>query len=220
MLSAAFPRFGEFSFELRSKIWEYATANQLQDIAQRRPARFEKRLPPWFQNPWDDGKTYTLDVKTPLSVCIRDPYDRKKRRFEEGDFERFVDCISLSTVCYEARICVAKFFQPLVPHITCEYTTIPTWSLQPPKDSSRPILIRNMRCQTKMDDIKYFVPRPTTLTVEMLGFKSAEDFVEEVSLFFGNRVERLILVQVVVLGSGFERAYWADSSAPSVEDDM
>lgn len=220
MLSAAFPRFGEFSFELRSKIWEYATADQLQDIGQRRPPWFDKRVPPWFENPWDDKWPYGREIKAPLSVCIRDPYNRKKRRFEEGDFERFVDSLSLSTVCYEARIHVAKFCQLLVPHITCDFTPAPTWSLQPPKDSSRPILIRNMHCQTKMDDIKYFVPRPTIVTVEMMLFKSAEDFVKDVSLFFGNRVERLILVLVKTNGSELESAYWADSSAPSVKDDM
>ncbi|KAF4624316.1 hypothetical protein G7Y89_g13857 [Cudoniella acicularis] len=54
----------------------------------------------------------------------------------------------------------------------------------------------------------------------MRGFKSAEDFVEEVFRFFGNRIQRLILVQVVKGTNRMEQAYWANAGAPRKEDEI
>jgi hypothetical protein len=131
-----------------------------------------------------------------------------------------VDCLSISAVCREARICVAEFCQPLVPHVRCKYETCPLWSLKPPKDGSQPVVIRNLHCQPEAETLKHFFSQPTTLTIDMGRFKSAEHFVNIVSRFFGNRIQRLVLVQVVCSVDHLKRAYWADSNIPRRDNSM
>lgn len=210
MLLTTFPRFTELAFELKSKIWEYAIVLHIQDIPDR--------LPPWFENSWVEGQQREAlagspeETKPALRVRILDPYDGLKLRFDEDDFETFVDCFCISAVCHEARAGVARFCQPLVPHIWCNYNALPLWSLKPPKNDAQPVVIRNLRCQPQAQTLRYFFPQPTTLTMEMRWFKSAEQFVEIVSRFFGNRIQRLILLQIVNSVDQFDRAYWANSS--------
>jgi len=220
MLPSTFPRFAELALELRSKIWKYAIALHIEQI--------EEHLPPWLGN-YRGGALLeahfgnSLEVPLPnwsLHACILDPYNGRKIRFEENEFEAFVDWLSISAVCREARVCVAQFCQPLVSHVQCEYETLPAWSLKPPKDGARPLVIRNLHCQPEADSVKYFFSRPTTLSIRTGRFNSAEHFVDIVHRFFGNRIQRLVLVQVINKVQPFKRAYWAESNITSEGNTM
>jgi hypothetical protein len=206
-----FFRFPELAFEIRSRIWEYAIISYLQDTT--------NRLPPWLEDPRVKEQQRPLST-TALRVCISDPYDGLKLRFEEEEFETLVDHLLISAACYEARVCVAQYCQPLVSHVYCEYTTYPIWSLQPPKRNAQPVTIRNLHCQPESLALKYFCPQPTTLTIEMGRFKSAKHFVEVVLRFFGKKIQRLVMVQVVRSVDYLQRAYWAESGVLREENKM
>jgi len=206
----SFFRFPELALELRRRIWDYAIAIHVQDIT--------NGLPPWFENPWAERRRQALaggiSGKPKLALCVRilDPYKGMKLRLEEDDFETLVDCLPISAVSYEVRICVSEFCQLLVPHVQFKYETTPLWSLKPPTKDTRPVLLRSLEWSCEAETLAHVFPQPTTLTVLMGEFESAEHFVELVSRFFGNRLQRLVLDQAIDNIASFERAYWPSTS--------
>jgi len=59
--------------------------------------------------------------------------------------------------------------------------------------------------------LKHFFTRQATVTINTGTFKSAEHFSDIVFRFFGNKIQRLILVQVANTRDFLSRAYWAES---------
>jgi len=213
MSRKSFHRFPELASELRHRIWEYAIAIHVQDIA--------NGLPPWFENSRAERRRQALvggisgKPKPALRVYILDPYHGLKLRLED-EFETLVDCLPISAVSYETRVCVTEFCRLLVPHIRFEYETTPLWSLEPPTKDDEPVLLRNLEWSRKAETLERAIPQPTTLTVEMGNFESVDHFVGMVSRLFGNRIQRLVLDETVCNTVSFENVYWP-ASIPAPE---
>lgn len=176
MSLTVFPLFPELVPELRNRIWQFAIASHIQDIADR--------LPRWYNSSWAERRRQAIvggllgKGRLPLYVHIRDPYNGLKLRFEEDEFESLVDCFPISAVCHETRINVAKFCQLLAPHMQFEYDTSTLWSLKPPKKGAEPVVLRSIHYLPSAETLEHVFAQPTTLTVNAGQFKSAEHLVE------------------------------------------
>jgi hypothetical protein len=96
---------------------------------------------------------------------------------------------------------------------------LPLVSIELPQQGAQPVVVRNTHCRPGAESLEHFSPRPTTLTVAMGQFKSAEQFVELLHRLFGCNIERLVLEQIMILPDSdkLEHVYWADSR-PELED--
>ncbi|KAG6355065.1 hypothetical protein INS49_004146 [Diaporthe citri] len=193
-----FTPFPELVPELRTMIWMQAIAAQVKDIADS--------LPPRAYSPWSSRRRQAFvghDSSKPgrpracLEVHIRDPYDGRKMRLEQDEFEAFVNCLPISAVCREARARAAEFCVALVPHILFKYYRGE---------------LGDVHCDPKAETLEHVLSEPTTLTVfgRMGEFNSPEQLVGIVSRFFGNKIERLILQLFTRADDEQELPYWAD----------
>jgi hypothetical protein len=214
MAARTFTQFPELPLELRNMIWVHAISTQIQDIT--------ASLPAWLPGDWAERRRQAFtghDSLPPrrhrrfLQVRIRDPYDGRKIRLEEDDFETLVNCLPLSAVCREARANTAESCWALATHIHFKYDAHEFWSLgaPDPEHESEPVLLRDLHCIPGAETLEHVFAQPTTLTINggRGQFKSPEHLVEVVSRFFGNRVERLILEFWINHSDPPERPYWA-----------
>lgn len=214
MSAAIFTHFPELAGELRSIVWVHAIDAQIKDItdglprwcvgqsAERRRQAFvgHDNLPP-------------RKARLLLRVRIRDPYNGRKMRLEEDDFETLVNCLPLSAVCREARAHAAEMCQALAPHVRFDYDTRELWSLDPPEDDADPILLRDVHCLPGAESLEHAFSQPTTLTVYggRAQFKSPQHLVALISRFFGTRIERLVLELWIDAHDRRARPYWAET---------
>jgi hypothetical protein len=214
MSLTAFPLFPELAPELRNRIWEFAIVSHIQDIADR--------LPRWFNSSWAERRRQAIVGSLPgkdrlaLYIHIRDPYNGLKLRFEEDEFESFVDCFPISAVCHETRMNVAEFCRLLAPHVRFEYDTSTLWSLKPPEKGAEPVVLRSLHWLPGADTLEHVFAQPTTLTVNAGRFKSAEHLVGIVFRFFSNRIQRLVMNLRVGDNKPVKRAYWSDPGAAPI----
>jgi hypothetical protein len=212
MSATTFRQFPELSFELRTMIWLRAIAAQVQDLTDS--------LPRWFSGEWAERRRQAFighdnlppsKTRLLLKVRIRDPYNGRKMRLEEDDFETLVNCLPISAVCREARAHAGEFCCTLAPHVQFEYDTSQLWSLDAPEDGADPVLLRYVHCISGAETLEHVFAQPATLTVYggRGRFKSPEHLVDMVNRFFGNRIERLILELWIDSCDPLERPYWA-----------
>jgi hypothetical protein len=207
-IASEFPRFSELPFELRIKIWEFAVPIYVKDLADR--------LPPAEEYSWAERRRLALtgsipeDSKQALRVRILDHPGVLKLRFEENDFETLVASLPISAVCHEARSFVIEFCRPLGAHLRFEYATSPMLTYEETKDGWEPL---EVPFRQEAEHLERLLWQPTTLTVDLGSFKSAEHLVDTVVRFFGNKIQRLILDQAIPVSYSLDYAYWDDSGA-------
>ncbi len=141
MSLTAFSRFPELAPELRIRIWEFAIASHIQDIADQ--------LPRWFGSLWAERRRRAIvgssrNGGAGLYVYIRDPYSGLELHFEEDEFESLVDSFPISAVCHETRVNLARFCQSLVLRIIFIYKACTLWSDKPPEKGAQPVILRNI----------------------------------------------------------------------------
>jgi hypothetical protein len=207
-IASEFPRFSELPFELRIKIWEFAVPIYVKDLADR--------LPPSEEYSWAERRRLALTGIIPedseKALRVR-PLDRPgvlKLRFEENDFETLVASLPIAAVCHEARSFVIEFCRPLGAHVRFEYATSPMLTYKETKDGWEPL---EVPFRPDAEHLERLFWQPTTLTVGMGSFKSAEHLVDTVVRFFGNGIQRLILDQAIPVRYSLDNAYWDDSGA-------
>jgi len=197
MLLNSFHRFLEPALELRSKIWGYAIAIHVQDIA--------NSLSPCTENSWAERRRHILvggtsrELNPALHFFILDLHRGQNLFFVKDEFKTFISCLPISTVSYATRLCAIEFCQLLVSHIRFIYKTHEPWGT--PTEDAQPILPGNSE----------ILHRPTTLTVETGCFESVENFVGMVSRVFGDSLHHLVLDQGVSTAMSFDRTHWPSS---------
>ncbi|KAF2866303.1 hypothetical protein BDV95DRAFT_584482 [Massariosphaeria phaeospora] len=206
--------------ELRIMIWEPAIATHVEDFA--------NSIPGSVYDVWAEGRRHAQIPyewsRLPLKLRVRDPYDGRKMRLEENEFESLVNSFPISAVSREVRNQVAEFCRTLVPDIEFEYTTVSNlFSLEPPapEDGEDPVVLRNVHCLPGAETLEHVFAKPTSLTVcgGRDQFKSPEHFVSMINRFFGDRVERLSLESWAGhhLPDPQKRPYWASSVEAAVD---
>lgn len=195
MSAAKFLHFPELAGELRTLIWKHALVAEVKAITDGLPAwclgdQAERRRQAFVGHD-------NLPPRRPrmhLRVRVRDPYEGRKMRLEEDDFETLVNCLLLSAVCREARAQAVEICRTLAPHVCFEYDTKDLGYLEPPEDCAEPVLLRDVHCVPGSDSLEHVTSEPTTLTVKYgakLPVKSPERFGSLIGRFFGRKIENL-----------------------------
>lgn len=224
MSAVTFTHFTDLAGELRSMIWTHAIVTQINDIT--------ARLPKWCLGESAVRRRlalvghHTLPTRHAsqfFHLRLRDPYNGRKMRIEEDDFEDLVHSLPLAAVCREARAHVADVCLELdlAPHMVFHYYNDKLWSLEPPGADVDELLLRDVHCIPGVDEsLEHVFARPTTLTVYggRAEFRSAEHLVGLISRFFGDRIERVILKLWIQAGDPRTRPYWMDSAEVAVAD--
>lgn len=205
--------FSRLPIELRSEIWTLAAIAQIQYITDSLPCRFSRDSAERRRQAFIGQDKFSLDQTKPLILSIRDPYEGRRMRLEEDEFETFVNCLPISAVCREARSYAARFCRTYVTHMALRYLHDDQGSLGAPEDDAQPILLRDGLCSPAAETLEHVYAQPTTVTVYggRRRIKSPAYLAHILHYFFGNKVERLIL-ELVAWGGERNEPFWAHST--------